>query len=153
MFLVPQYAILKSSQEVSYLCNLKNDKDYNVKFVRDKKIIVIDLKISPSKLSDKPWVILGVKSINIQGQEVDVPICDHCNDCTQFLSHDQTHETLSRVICHHCKVASNIIRNFDNCWTLDGALSLAPDDDASDRVDIFHVKEGRSPKSQHLALG
>lgn len=67
MFPVPQYAILKSSQEVSYLCNLKNDKDYNVKFVRDKKIIVmrncdqegalIDLKISSSKLSDKPWVI------------------------------------------------------------------------------------------------
>ena len=75
MLLVPQYAILKSSQEVSYLCNLKNDKDYNVKFVRDKKIIVmrncdqegalIDLKISSSKLSDKPWVILGVKSLSI----------------------------------------------------------------------------------------
>ena len=69
MFPVPQYAIRKSSQVVSYLCNLKIDKDYNVKFVWDKKIIVmrncalIDLKISSSKLSDKPWVILGVKSL------------------------------------------------------------------------------------------
>ena len=34
-----------------------------------------------------------------------------------------------------------------------GALFLAPDDEGSDRIEIFHIKEGRSAKLQHLALG
>ena len=59
----------------------------------------------------------------------------------------------ANVTCIHCKVAANVIRNFESCWTLDGALFLAPDDEESDRVEIFHIKEGRSAKSQHLALG
>ena len=41
MFPVPQYANLQSKQEVSYLCNLNYDKDSNIKFLGDKKIIVL----------------------------------------------------------------------------------------------------------------
>ena len=38
-------------------------------------------------------------------------------------------------------MAANIIRNFDSCWTLEGALFLAPDDnDESDRVALITIR-------------
>ena len=38
-------------------------------------------------------------------------------------------------------MAANIIRNFDSCLTLEGALFLAPDDnDESDRVALITIR-------------
>ena len=112
MFSVPQYANLQSKQEVSYLCNLNYDKDSNIKFLRDKKIIVlrncdstgllIDLKTSCTKLVTKPWVMLKIKSFCVEGNEVDVPVCVHCNDCTDFLTKAQSYETLVSAKCINC---------------------------------------------------
>ena len=163
MFPVLKYAILHSTQEVTYLCNLKQDPDYNIKFVRDLKLIIIrkcdpsgvliDLKTSATKLKEKPWLLLTVKTFVVDGRNVDVPVCETCNNCTNYLCCAQSNETIANVTCIHCKVAANVIRNFNSCWTLEGALFLAPDDEESDRVEIFHIKEGRSAKSQHLALG
>ena len=38
---VPEYAQLNTDQEVNYLCCIKEDTDYNIKFYRDKLIVVI----------------------------------------------------------------------------------------------------------------
>ena len=65
---------------------------------------------------------------------------------------EQTHENLASVLCIHYKVSSNIIRNYDECWTLEGALSLGPDDDEETVVEIFHKKEDRTKSTQQHQL-
>ena len=72
---VPAYAHLSSSNEINYLCNINDDTNFNCKFVRDKKIIVlrncdtkgnlIDLKTPAKYLECKPWVLLSVRDKDI----------------------------------------------------------------------------------------
>ena len=159
---VPEYAQLNTDQEVNYLCCIKEDTDYNIKFYRDKLIVVIrncdesgkliDLKLSQAKMIEKPWVLLRVRDFKIDGRSYKVPVCHLCNDCTESMSEEQTHEKIASVVCIHCKISSNIIRNYNDCWTLDGALYLGPDDEDETVVEIFHKKDGASTRSQHLAL-
>ena len=47
----------------------------------------------------------------------------------QIQCQDQTYEKLAVVVCIHCKISSNIIHDYDECWCLDGALQLGPDDE------------------------
>ena len=112
---------------------------------------LIDLKLSQAKINEKPWVLLCVRDFKIDGLSYKVPVCHSCNDCIESMSEQQTHEKLASVVCIHCKISSNIIQNYNDCWTLDGALYLGPDDE-EEAVEIFHKKEGSSTCSQHLAL-
>ena len=57
---VPAYAHLSTTEDINYLCNANSDINFNCKFVRDKKVIVlrncntagdlVDLKISAKYL-------------------------------------------------------------------------------------------------------
>ena len=38
---VPAYAEITDDKEINYLCSLRDDKEYNVKFVQKKQTIVI----------------------------------------------------------------------------------------------------------------
>ena len=38
---VPEYAQLNTDQEVNYLCCIKENTDFNMKFYRDKMIVII----------------------------------------------------------------------------------------------------------------
>ena len=159
---VPEYAMLQSDQEVNYLCSIKENKEYNMKFHRPKMIVVlrncdpsgrlIDLKLSQSHLQVQPWILLRIRNFTIDGCLYKVPVCSNCNDCTDSMSQEQTHENLASVLCIHYKVSSNIIRNYDECWTLEGALSLGPDDDEETVVEIFHKKEDRTKSTQQHQL-
>ena len=71
---VPEYAMLQSDQEVNYLCSIKENKEYNMKFYRPKMIVVlrncdpsgrlIDLKLSQSHLQVQPWILLRKKILS-----------------------------------------------------------------------------------------
>ena len=131
--------------------SMHSNTDYNMKFYRDKMLDIIrncgpsgkliDLKLLQAKINEKPWVLLCVRDYKIDGLSYRVPVCHSCNDCIESMSEQQTHEKLASVVCIHCKISSNIIRNYNDCWTLDGALYLGPDDE-EETVEIFHRKEG-----------
>ena len=135
--------------------SMHSNTDYNMKFYRDKMLDIInrncgpsgkliDLKLSQAKINEKPWVLLCVRDFKIDGLSYKVPVCHSCNDCIESMSEQQTHEKLASVVCIHCKISSNIIRNYNDCCTLDGALYLGPDDEGETVVEIFHKKEGSS---------
>ena len=159
---VPVYANLSATDEINYLCNINSDLNFNCKYVRDRKVIVlrncdtsgnlIDLKTSAKYLSNKPWVLLIVREFSINSQKTPVPICKECNDSVEFLSTNLSLELLSQHLCIHSRVSANLIRDFDTAWHLDGALNLSPYDDEKDRVEIFHCRENSSVRSQTLAL-
>ena len=160
---VPAYANLSKTEDINYLCNVNSDLNFNCKFVCDRKVIVlrncdisgnlIDLKTPAKYLDCKPWVLLSVREFEVYGLQTPVPICHVCNDSIDSIATKQTLEMLAEHICHHSRVAANLIRDFDCCWHLDGALQLFPDEeDDKTRVEIFHVREGSSTSSQTLAL-
>ena len=155
---VPAYANLSKTEDINYLCNVNSDLNFNCKFVRDRKVIVlrncdisgnlIDLKTPAKYLDCKPWVLLSVREFEVYGLQTPVPICHVCNDSIDSIATKQTLEMLAEHICHHSRVAANLIRDFDCCWHLDGALQLFPDEeDDKTRVEIFHVREGSSTSS------
>ena len=158
---VPEYAVLSSKQEINYVCNLKDDPNLTLKFIRDKKVVImlncnsdgslVDLTLTPTTKTH-PWVKLTGQIFNINGQETYVPVCKTCNNCADTLSRHTLHSILAETVCIHTKVCANIIRDFDNCWLLDGALSLENDDPDEDRVEIFYQKSDKSRKTQHLAV-
>ena len=160
---VPAYAHLSTTEDINYLCNANSDINFNCKFVWDKKVIVlrncntagdlVDLKMSAKYLQFKPWVLLSVRQFDVNGTQTPVPICHLCNDSIESISTKQTLDMLSQHICHHSRVAANIIRDFDCCWHLDGALQLSPDEDADkNRVEIFHIREGSSTTSSQTLV-
>ena len=108
---------------------------------------MIDLKLSQAKINEKPLVLLRVRDFKIDELSYKVPVCHLCNDCIESMSEQQTHEKLASVVCIHCKISSNNIRNYNDCWTLDGALYLGPDDEEETVVEIFHKKEGSSTRT------
>ena len=118
----------------------------------DSSGILIDLKTPAKYLESKSWVILSVREFEVYGKQTPVPICHNCNDSIESISTKQTLEMLSEHICNHSRIAANLIRDFDCCWHLDGALQLSPDEVEKNRVDIFHIREGSSTSSQTLAL-
>ena len=69
---MPQVSVYAVSDEINYLCNINSDLNFNCKYVRDRKVIVlrncdtsgnlIDLKTSAKYLSNKPWVLLIKKT-------------------------------------------------------------------------------------------
>ena len=160
---VPAYAHLSTTEDINYLCNANSKVNFNCKFVWDKKVIVlrncntagdlVDLKISAKYLQFKPWVLLSVRHFDVNGTQTPVPICHLCNDSIESISTKQTLDMLPQHICHHSRVAANIIRDFDCCWHLDGALQLSPDEDADkNRVEIFHIREGSSTTSSQTLV-
>ena len=136
---------------------MHSNTDYNMKFYRDKMLVIIrncdpsgkliDLKLSQAKINEKPWVLLCARDFKIDGLSYKVPVCHSCNDCIESMSEQQTHEKLASVVCIHCKISSNIIQNYNDCWTLDGTLYLGPDDEEETVVEIFHKKEGSSTRT------
>ena len=71
---VPEFAQLstKNQIEINYLCNIRAEKDFNIRYLEEKKIVVlrncneignlIDLsKRSKGLRCDEPWVLLKVK--------------------------------------------------------------------------------------------
>ena len=38
---VPDYAKLSKFEDINYLCNIRDEKDFNVKFVREKVVIIL----------------------------------------------------------------------------------------------------------------
>ena len=79
-----------------------------------------------------------VRNFKINGFPYKVPVCLSCHNSVEEEPEEQTHETLASIVCIHCKISSNIIRNYEDCWTLDGALHLEPDDEEETVVEIFH---------------
>ena len=88
----------------------------------------------------------------LQGEVYQAPICLTCNDQLDYILREQDRNNLARLLCHHAKVAANIIRDFKNPVTLDGWLELSEDDDESSNVEIIHRKEEKATKTQHLAV-
>ena len=99
---VPAYAEITDDKEINYLCSLRDDKEYNVKFVQKKQTIVIrncdetgtvlDIALSESKLSDKPWILLTIRKFNIDGFGISVPVCFSCSPELKQISSIQTYE-------------------------------------------------------------
>ena len=91
---VPVYAEITDDKDINYLCSLRDDKEYNVKFVQKKQTIVIrncdeigtvlDIPLSESKLSGKPWILSTIRKFNIDGFGISVPVCSSCfpDQCT-----------------------------------------------------------------------
>ena len=80
-----------------------------------------------------------------------------CNKYIDNFIANQNIENLTKMFCHHTKVTSNIIRDFDNPYSLDGWLEITEDDDDQNddkKVDvrIIHSKLDKSSKSQNLAV-
>ena len=81
---VPAYANLSKTEDINYLCNVNSDLNFNCKFVRDRKVIVlrncdisgnlIDLKTPAKYLDCKPWVLLSVREFEVYGLQTPVPI-------------------------------------------------------------------------------
>ena len=90
----------------------------------------------------------------MQGKEFEVPVCLSCSEHLTSLSMNQTIANIRSLLCHHAKVATNIIRDFNNPMALDGWLNLEEDEDDEDNttVALIHKKEGKSTKTQHLAV-
>ena len=108
---------------------------------------LLDLKLSKSRfIIADPWAMLRIKTFRDCGQDIQVPICKTCNNHMDNLAADQSIENLKSMLCNHAKIASNIIRNFDN------PVNLTDDDSNDLKVEIIHKKEDRSSKSQHLAV-
>ena len=78
------------------------------------------------------------QNFKINGFPYKVPVCLSCHNSAEEEPEEQTHETLASIVCIHCKISSNIIRNYEDCWTLDGALHLEQDDEEETVVEIFH---------------
>ena len=83
-----------------------------------------------------------------------MPVCLSCSEHLTSLSMNQTMANIRSLLCHHAKVATNIIRDFNNPMALDGWLHLEEDEDDEDNttVALIHKKEGKSTKTQHLAV-
>ena len=56
---IPRFAELSTEADINYLCNIRDDKDYNIKYLPKEKVIVmrncdtsgnlLDLKLSKSR--------------------------------------------------------------------------------------------------------
>ena len=84
---IPKYANLVEQKDVNYLCLLRQDKNYDVKFVRDRKVIAMrncfsDGQLIPLEKScddrTKVWVPLTVRTFSIEGNDEPVPVCHVC---------------------------------------------------------------------------
>ena len=77
---VPKYALLSETDglAINYLCNIRDEKDYNIAYLEDKKVVIIrgcdeegnilDLKQAKSKFLNKsPWVLLKLKTFYVEG--------------------------------------------------------------------------------------
>ena len=162
---VPKYAVLTSQDvlSINYLCNIRTNKDFNIKYFEERKHIVLrncdqdgnlcDLKLPKYKyLVNSPWVLLSVKEFTDLGEVYSVPICRTCSPLyLDNITTEQSPETIAKLLCHHAKVAANIIRDFTNPFTLDGWLELSEDDDELAKVEVIHKKEDKTSKTQHLA--
>ena len=126
-----------------FACNIRDDKDYNIKYLPKEKVIVmrncdtsgnlLDLKLSKSRfIIADPWAMLCIKTFRDCGQDIQVPICKTCNNHMDNLAADQSIENLKSMLCNHAKIASNIIRNFDN------PVNLRDDDSNDLKVEIIH---------------
>ena len=96
-------------------------------------------------------------SHSLQGKLFDVPICASCDEHVGILNEEQTMAHMASLLCHHSKVAANIIRDFSNPVALEGWLELAEgeegeEEEGRDLVCILHRKKDKSAKSQHLAV-
>ena len=181
---IPKYAGLtrKDSISINYLCNIRDNKDYNIKYFEDRKYVVIrncdesgnlcDLKLPKYKYSKSdPWVLLKVRDFTekvcliiylyflmvftLQGEVYQVPVCLTCNDQLSCITTEQDRNSIGRLLCHHAKVSANIIRDFKNPIALDGWLELSEDEDDtanSTNIEIIHKKEDRRSSTQHLAV-
>ena len=82
---VPDYAKLSKFEDINYLCNIRDEKDFNVKFVRDKGVIILWNCYTDGKLINisktetsvdpkafKPWVKLSIRKFQISGREVSI---------------------------------------------------------------------------------
>ena len=170
---IPKYAGLtrKDSISINYLCNIRDNKDYNIKYFEDRKYVVIrncdesgnlcDLELPKYKYSKSdPWVLLKVRDFTekvclmiylyflmvftLQGEVYQVPVCLTCNDQLSCITTEQDRNTIGRLLCHHAKVSANIIRDFKNPIALDGWLELSEDeDDTANSTNIkIRVKHG-----------
>ena len=167
---VPKYALLSETDGlgINYLCNLRDEKDYNIVYLEEKKVVIIrdcdkdgnivDLKLAKSKYVEKsPWVLLKIKTFSVDGDEMSVPVCMSCNNNLDNVIANQNFENLAKMCCHHTKVATNVIRDFNNPYSLDGWLEITDDDDDENEekkvdVKIIHSKVDRSAKTQNLAV-
>ena len=151
-FSVPEYAILTSECEYVYYGCLIKDEDYNAKYVRKQKVVAmrneIDGRLVPLNTSTKgviPWVKLYVRKFNVEGKERNIPICQKCNDSTLNISNTQTDTNLTALLCHHTKVAINILKR-----QLDETEESVDNDDDDTCVEILMLRENKSTKCQNL---
>ena len=69
------------------------------------------------------------------------------------LGPEQNVVSLGNKLCSHSRVASFIIRDFDNPYYLENWLSLTDDvDESGHKIEILLRKRDKSTKSQHLAV-
>lgn len=92
-----------------------------------------------------PWVKLYVRKFNVEGKERNIPICQKCNDSTLNISNTQTDTNLTALLCHHTKVAINILKR-----QLDETEESVDNDDDDTCVEILMLRENKSTKCQNL---
>ena len=151
-FSVPEYAILTSEYEYVYYGCLIKDEDNNAKYVRKQKVVAmrneIDGRLVPLNTTTKgviPWVKLYVRKFNVEGQDRNIPICQRCNDSAQSISTTQTNTNLTALLCHHTKVAINILKN-----KLDETEESVDDNDDDTCVEVLMLRQNRTTKCQNL---
>ena len=113
---VPGYAHSLSQFEVNYLCNLRDDKDYNIHLLRESRLLVMrncsqdgnlsDLKLPKHKyVSEKPWVLLNIKDFKDKSRTYEIPVCCTCTPELAQISSYQCYESIVPLLCHHSRVA------------------------------------------------
>ena len=76
---LPTYALLSDSESlaINYLCNIRDGKDYNIRYLEEKRLVIIRncdsegnlLNLTQSKgkyLGKSPWTLMKVKKFSEQ---------------------------------------------------------------------------------------
>ena len=83
---------------------------------------LINLQTPAKYVEEDPWVLLKIRTFQVNGSDTAVPICQHCSVTSDCIVETQSHESLASILCIHAKVCSYICKDFNVVWDLDGAL-------------------------------
>ena len=159
---VPEYAKIETNFELNYLVSINSDQKFNCHYLRDDRVAVLrecddegtlcDLKKKQGE--QQPWVLILIKEYcdSGNGETFDIPVCQKCCSVIGNLSRNQKKSILTSQLCHHARVLTNIVRDYQNPFYLDNWLSISDDLENGCKIEIIHKKENTSCSSHHLAL-
>ena len=157
---VPDWATIDSDFELNYLVNINSDKDFNCHYLREDRVAVIRECNTDGTLCDlrqkkddtQPWTLLEIKTFRDNGIEFNIPVCKKCSPVIGNLSRIQNKASLTSQLCHHARVMTNIVRDYDNPYYMNNWLELSDEIENGSKIEIIHKKENTSCSSHHLAV-